>query len=112
MAAEVPAPLEVSRDGDRTVARFARLTSLNEYHADLVGKQLLALADPPGTRFVALDLGNVEYVTSTVLGHLVALHKRLQGTGGRLTLENVRSAVQDILRVTQLDQVLDLRPAG
>jgi anti-anti-sigma factor len=112
MAVNAPEPLEVTRDGDRTAARFARLTSLNEYYADQVGKQLLALADPPGTKFVALDLGNVEYVTSTILGHLVALHKRLHAAGGRLTLENVRPAVRDILRVTQLDQVLDARPAG
>jgi anti-anti-sigma factor len=112
MATNAPEPLEVTRTGDRTVARFVRLTSLNEYHADLVGKQLLALADGPGTKFVTLELGNVEYVTSTVLGHLVALHKRLQGAGGRLTLAGIRPAVQDILRVTQLDQVLDLKPAG
>ena len=109
MAVNAPEPLEVTRDGDRTVARFTKLTSLNEYYADQVGKQLLALADPPGTKFVALDLGNVEYVTSTILGHLVALHKRLREGGGRLSLEHVRPAVQDILRVTQLDQVLDLK---
>ena len=112
MAKNAPEPMEVSRSGDRTTARFARLTSLNEYFADQIGKQLMALADPPGTKFVTLDLGNVEYVTSTILGHMVALHKRLQGAGGQLTLANVRPAVQDILRVTQLDQVLDLRPAS
>ena len=112
MATNAPEPMEVTRDGDRTTARFARLTSLNEYHADQVGEQLLALADPPGTRFVTLDLGNVEYVTSTILGHLVALNKRLKGAGGRLTLDHVRPAVLDILRVTQLDQVIDTRPAG
>lgn len=112
MATDAPEPMQVTRTGDQVLARFVRLTSLNEYHADLVGKQLLALADAPGTRSVTLDLGNVEYVTSTILGHLVALHKRLQGSGGRLTLDHVRPAVQDILRVTQLDQVLDARPAG
>jgi anti-anti-sigma factor len=112
MSANAPEPMEVTRTGDRATARFASLTSLNEYFADQIGKQLMALADAPGTRFVTLDLGNVEYVTSTILGHLVALHKRLQGAGGRLTLTNVRPAVTDILRVTQLDQVLDLRPAG
>jgi anti-anti-sigma factor len=106
MAAEAPAPLVVTQDGDRTVARFAHQTSLNEYHADQIGKQLLALADPAGTKVVALDLGNVEYITSTVLGHMVGLHKRLQAAGGRLLLENVRPPVRDILRVTMLDQVL------
>jgi anti-anti-sigma factor len=109
MSTNAPEPLDVTHDGDRSTARFAKLTSLNEYHADLIGKQLLALADVPGTKFITLDLGNVEYVTSTVLGHLVALNKRLHGNGGRLTLDNVRPAVKDILRVTLLDQVLDIR---
>ncbi|HEX3146700.1 MAG TPA: STAS domain-containing protein [Gemmataceae bacterium] len=112
MATDAPAPMEISRTGDRTTARFAHLTSLNEYHADLTGKQLLALADPPGTKLVSLDLANVEYLTSTVLGHLVGLHRRLLKAGGRLTLENVRPAVKEILRVTQLDQVLDQRASA
>lgn len=110
MAADAPASIQVTHDGDRVTARFDRMTSLNEYHADQIGKQLLALADGPDVRFVILDLANVEYVTSTVLGHLVGLHKRLQPVGGRLTLVNVRPAVQEILRVTLLDQVLDARP--
>jgi anti-anti-sigma factor len=112
MATNAPEPMQVTRTGDRVVARFARLTHLDEYHADQIGKQLLALADPAGTKFVTLDLANVEYLTSTVLGHLVALHKRLAMAGGRLTLDHIRPAVQDILRITQLDQVLDLNGAG
>lgn len=112
MAADAPEPMQVTRTGDQVVVRFARLTSLNEYHADQVGKQLLALADPAGTKFVTLDLGNVEYLTSTVLGHLVALHKRLAMAGGRLTLDHVGPTVREILHITQLDQVFDTRPAG
>jgi len=104
---------ELARLG-QTLLEESRVFSLQGSRGSLqLGPaQLLALADPAGTKVVALDLGNVEYVTSTILGHLVALHKRLHGADGRLTLENVRPAVQDILRVTQLDQVLDARPVG
>ena len=112
MATNAPEPMEVTHDGGRTTARFAKLTSLNEYHADQIGKQLRALADAPGTRFVTLDLKNVEYLTSTVLGHLVGLNKRLQTAGGRLTVENACPAVQEIFRVTQIDQVFDVRPGA
>jgi anti-sigma B factor antagonist len=112
MSANAPEPMQIIRTGDHTTARFARLTSLNEYYADQIGTQLMALADPAGTKFVTLDLGNVEYLTSTILGHLVALHKRLVGVGGRLSLDHVRPEVQDILRVTQLDQVLDIHPVS
>lgn len=98
--------LEVQRDGDRTVVRFAPGSQLNEYTADQVGQRLTALADERGAGHLALDLGGVEYLTSTVLGHLVGLHKRLKAAGGRLTLENVRPAVAEVLRITLLDRVL------
>ena len=43
MATNAPEPIQVTRTGDQVFARFAKLTNLNEYHADQVGKQLLAL---------------------------------------------------------------------
>jgi anti-anti-sigma factor len=100
--------LDVSTDGDRSVVRFINCTSLNEYNADLVGKKLLALADGPG-RKVTLDLAPIEYLTSTVLGHMVALHKRLAMAGGRLSVENARPTIRNIFHITLLDQVLDVR---
>jgi anti-anti-sigma factor len=104
--------LDVSRDGQQTVVRFVNCSALNEYSADQVGRQLLAVADgSPGQR-VTLDLSQVEYLTSTVLSHLVRLHKRLLATGGHLAVANPRPAVRDVFRVTMLDQVLDVQPAG
>jgi anti-anti-sigma factor len=104
--------LDISAEGDRTVVRFVDCTSLNEYNADQIGKQLLALGDGPPGRKIALDLGPIEYLTSTVLGHLVALHKRLAVAGGRLTVENARPTVRNIFHITLLDQVMDIRPTG
>jgi anti-sigma B factor antagonist len=106
-----PPRLDVRRDGDRTVVRFTN-GSLNEYVADQVGRQLSDVAGQHADGHIVLDLGGVDYVTSTVLGHFVGLHKKLRAGGGRLTLENVPPAVAEVLRVTQLDQVLDHRPAG
>jgi len=102
--------LELSTEGDRTVVRFVNCSSLNEYNADQIGRKLVALGDGQGRKIV-LDLSPIEYLTSTVLGHLVALHKRLAVAGGRLTLENCRPTVRNILHVTLLDQVLDIQSA-
>jgi len=104
--------LDVSRDGQQIVVRFVNCTNLNEYTADLVGRQLLTIADGSPGHEVTLDLAPVEYLTSTVLSHLVRLHKRLLSTGGHLALANLRPAVRDVFRVTLLDQVLDIRPPG
>ena len=101
--------LDVTRDADRMVIRFVNCTSLNEYTSDRVGQLLSALALDKSNQQVALDLDNIQYLTSTILGHLLGLHKKLVGGGGHLSLENVRPSVRDVFRVTQLDQVLDIR---
>jgi anti-anti-sigma factor len=100
--------LEVVRKDDRCLLRFTNCTSLNEYTADLVGQQLSSLTLDKPDQLVILDLANVEYLTSTILGHLVALHKRLKTGGGQLKVQNARPAIADVFRVTQLDHVLDL----
>ena len=103
--------LEVSTEGDRTVVHFVNCSSLHEYNADQIGKKLVALGDGQPGRKITLDLSPIEYLTSTVLGHLVALHKRLAVAGGRLSLENCRPTVRNILHITLLDQVLDIQSA-
>jgi anti-anti-sigma factor len=104
--------LDVSRDGNRALVRFLDCTSLSEYTADKVGQQLLALADAQAGQQVTLDLAPIEYLTSTVLSHLVRLHKRLLASGGRMTLENIRPAVRDVFRVTLLDRVFHIQAAS
>lgn len=112
MAADSLDPsLDISADGGRTVVRFVNCTSLNEYKSDRIGQLLSGLAADKANRQITLDLDNIQYLTSTVLGHLLVLHKRLAMAGGHLRLENVKPAVREVLRVTQLDQVLDIRPA-
>ena len=102
--------LELSAEGDETVVRLVNCSSLNEYNADQIGKKLVALGDGQRGRKITIDLSPIEYLTSTVLGHLVALHKRLAVSDGRLTLANCRPTVRNILHITLLDQVLDVHP--
>ena len=102
-----PQKINIGFHGGQTLGARVSADELKKLRGALGGTGWHELTAEDGV--VALDLANVEYVTSTILGHLVALNKRLHGAGGRLTLENVRPAVREILNVTLLDQVLDLR---
>jgi anti-anti-sigma factor len=101
--------LDVTQDGNRTVVRFVNCTSLNEFKSDRIGQLLSGLVADKPDRKITLDLDNIQYLTSTILGHLLVLHKRLAMGGGHLSLENVKPAVREVFGVTQLDQVLDIR---
>ena len=60
-----------------------------------------------------LDLSGVENPTAAGLGELVALHKRLLESGGRLVLCNVSERAFEVFAVARLTEVLDVRrPCG
>ena len=56
-----------------------------------------------------LDLGRLEYLTSTGLALFVTLHQRVRAAGARLSLHNVREPVYDLFAITHLTTILDIR---
>jgi anti-sigma B factor antagonist len=53
-----------------------------------------------------LDFTNVEFLNSTELGTLVALHTTVKAAGGRLTLFNLAPRVYEVFTVTHLHRLL------
>ena len=62
----------------RTIVRFAGSgVCLDQETIERVRHQLLDLAESPGASELVLDFDNVYYVSSSTLGTLITLHKRL-----------------------------------
>ncbi len=61
---------------------------------------------------VIVDLGNVEYVSSTFLGLMISLHKKLIASGRGLEIRNLRPTVYEVFVVCSLDKFLNLSPAA
>jgi anti-anti-sigma factor len=110
MSPHRPAPLlRARRAGDLTLATVLA-AHLSEANAEELGKELSRLAEGSAPPRLRLDLARVRSLTSTVLGKLVGLHKRVRAAGGELTLLNVAGVVYEVFEVTRLHQVLDVRP--
>ena len=60
-----------------------------------------------GRRRLLVDMGETEAVDSTGLGALVRLQRAAVDAGGRLALVSLRENSQILLRLTQLDGVLE-----
>jgi anti-anti-sigma factor len=114
MALQVERPnKKEGASGDVTVVHFTGCNvSLDEETLDRIHDQLLALADEPSESDLLLDFGNVEYLTSTALGTLVSLHKKLLARGRHLAVGNLSPQVHEVFAVTRLDKLLNLRLAG
>jgi anti-sigma B factor antagonist len=61
-----------------------------------------------GGTAVALDLAEVSFVDSTVLGVLLRYHERLQNLGGELVVVTQDRRVLRIFEVTGLDRVFSI----
>lgn len=100
--------LEVETLDDVTVARL-NTTCLGEWDAESLGKQLFSLAEHLGRRKLHLDLGAVEYLTSTALGKFITLNKKVRSEGGELSFRNVCQPLYELFTLTRLTSVLDVR---
>jgi len=100
----------VSKSGTTTVVRLAgpRITDqvyINELGDELVG--VLAQAAPP---MLLIDLEDVEFLSSSVLGKLIRLFKRARQVGGRVCLCSIRPSIHEVFEITQLDKVFEIYP--
>jgi len=62
-----------------------------------------------GQKRIVLNLGEINYIDSGGLGTLVALHTTAHIAGGTIKLANLTKRVGDLMQVTKLLTVFDVR---
>lgn len=68
-------------------------------------KELLA----KGQKNILLNLGDVSYIDSSGLGELVSAYTSVRNAGGELKLLNLTKKVHDLLQITKLYTVFDVK---
>jgi anti-sigma B factor antagonist len=100
--------LEVEQIGEVTVARFTARHLLDEEKMQTLGGQLRSLGDEAGHRPLLLNFGQVERLSTELMGKLVALQRRVQEKGGRLALCQIHPQVYEVFKIFKLPQVLSI----
>lgn len=67
---------------------------------DLLGK---------GNKKILLNLGDVSYIDSSGIGELVSAYTTVRNQGGDLRLLNLTKKVHDLLQITKLYTVFDVK---
>lgn len=70
--------------------------------ADKVRDKLLDMAEEIDARYIALDMSQVDFLSSAGLRPFIAVNKQLTGRGGRLFVCNVQPMVREVLELTRL----------
>ena len=62
-----------------------------------------------GSKQILLNLGDVTYIDSSGIGELVSAFTTVRNSGGELKLLNLTKKVHDLLQITKLYTVFDIK---
>ena len=101
--------LTANEVGGRAVVHVIRYAEVRGQEVEVIRDRLVRAARRRRAAALLLDFSGVEYLTAEALGMLVRLHNRLRDAGRRLILTGFSTRLFEILEVTRLDTLLDVR---
>lgn len=100
--------LDIEQFDDTLVVRFTQRGPLDEETGYALGQFLARLVEDQGGRHLVLNFGYVDYVTSMIIGRLLALNKQLALRKGRLTLCGVTAALRELFELVRLPMLIPM----
>ncbi len=95
--------------GDVTVVDFVDSRILDENIIKIVVEELFALVNNSYKIKLIIDFQNVDYLSSAVLGKLVALKKLVDEAKGQVKLCNIKPSIRQIFSITKLDKLIEIQ---
>ena len=97
-----PRYLKVTEHDDILVVRFGVSRINDEENIEDLGHELFLLPDQYGFQKIVLNMAGVEYITSSVVGKMITLHRKLHRNRGKMVISDLTPGVQDVLDASRL----------
>jgi anti-sigma B factor antagonist len=101
--------LDVSEVGDVTVVRFRDHKIVEDINIQELGQEIFHLVEGDGRDRLLLDFSAVDFLSSSALGKLITLDKKMKAHGGTLKLSNIRPEIYEVFIITKLNRLFDIR---
>jgi anti-anti-sigma factor len=75
-----------------------------------ISAELTALLERYPKPSIILDMADVAYMSSAMVGKLVAFYKGVVGMKGRLAIGGVRESLMPLFKITQIDRLIKFYP--
>lgn len=103
-----PAVTIIERHAGGVVVRV-QADSLDEPNMKAVRASVEAAARESPQLPVVIDMAKVQFMVSLSLGELVDLSQQFKGRGQRLVLTNLQPPVRQVIAITRLDKLFEIR---
>lgn len=90
---------------DVTIVNFSDTTILDTLQVEEIGEQLYALVDQKACKRLVLDFSNVKLLSSSAIGVLITLRKKLDQIKGQVVLCSLRKDLSKVFKITRLDKM-------
>lgn len=97
---EFKGPIAVATLADEKILEEQQLQSLEGSFMPLIEKN-------PQIQLI-IDFSNVKFLTSSVLGLLIRISKKVYETKGTLRLCAIAPKIQEIFKITRLDKIFEI----
>lgn len=94
------------QSGNVTIVDISGRIVLGEESATL--RELVSDLLSKGHKRILFNLGDVNYIDSSGLGHLVSAFTSVRKQGGELKLLNLTNKVHDLMQITKLYTIFDI----
>jgi anti-sigma B factor antagonist len=90
------------------VVTLAEQRILDELSISDIGKQLQDMVSRAPVPKMVIDFRNVTNMSSSALGMLITLHKRIREANGQLRLCNIQPTIEEVFKITRLDEIFQI----
>lgn len=94
---------------DVTVVRLREAAVLDTLLIQQISEELNELVEAQHRRRMLIDFSEVKFLSSSALGVLVALRKKVEGIKGELVLVGMNKDLRKIFKITNLDKLFQFR---
>jgi anti-sigma B factor antagonist len=100
--------LSIEHSLDETFVTINQGKLLDDECIKEIQTALLKIVDAGKHDKLLLNFSEVEFLSSSFLGTLVKVHKRIREKDGELTLTNIDPKILKVFKITQLDKILNI----
>lgn len=101
--------LLMSKQGVVTVVELIDKKILDEACIVRISEQLLSLVAQEVDPRMVVDFTNVGHMSSSALGMLITLHKRIREKKGVLRLCNIAPSIFEVFKITRLNEIFGIK---
>jgi anti-anti-sigma factor len=93
-----------------TTVSFRAASILDGMSVEQIGKELYTLVDEYDRRKIVLDMHQVRFLSSSMLGVLVTLHRKAVDANGKVVISGLKPELMKVFKITKLHKMLEFAP--